>query len=83
MVWNHPHISPTRMLYLRTSLIRYLNNPINIYVKEFSRMLWDRFRTHGFDFIWRDLIKGPIAAALADELKQVFIPKLGEKETRG
>ncbi|MCK4333343.1 hypothetical protein KAX06_00990 [candidate division WOR-3 bacterium] len=25
----------------------------------------------------------PIAAALADELKQVFFPKLGEKETRG
>ncbi len=25
----------------------------------------------------------PIAATLADERKQVFFPKLGEKETRG
>lgn len=77
MVWNHPHISPSLMHYLRARLISYLNNPVNIYAKKFTRLIRDRFRAKGLEFLWRDLIKGPLAAAFYDERKQVFFPQDG------
>ncbi|MEA3312131.1 MAG: radical SAM protein [candidate division WOR-3 bacterium] len=83
MVWNHPHISAARMHYLLPTVISILNRPLDIYGRQFTRLIRDRFRARGLDFIWRDLIKSPIAAALTNDRKQVFFPKLGEKETRG
>jgi len=77
LVWNHPHISATRMHYLLHAAIRILNQPREIYGRQFTRLIRDRFRARGLDFIWRDLIKGPIAAALINDRRQVFFPKTG------
>lgn len=74
LVWNHPYISRKGMLYLRSSLINYLNNPMDAYIKPFSKLIRDRFREQGFKFIWRDIIKNPVAAVLYDDGKQFFFP---------
>lgn len=73
MVWNHPNISPLQMRYLRATLVSYLNNPMDAYIKGFTRLIWGRLRTTGLDFVWRELIKGPVAAMLYDDRKQVFL----------
>lgn len=77
LVWNHPEITPSQMLYLRASLINYLNNPFDAYIRPFSRIVRERLREKGFEFVWRDLIKGPLAASLYDDRKQIFFKRLG------
>ncbi|MBD3285535.1 radical SAM protein [candidate division WOR-3 bacterium] len=75
LVWNHPYISPAQMKYLLHSTIAYLNRPMDIYGKGFVRLIKDRFKSSGLNFVWRDLLKGPIAAALINDRKQVFFPR--------
>lgn len=72
LVWHHPHISPAEMRYLLTTVIASLNSPIRFIHKGLSRLLWGGLRQDGPSVIWRNLIKGPIAAALIDDRKQVF-----------
>jgi radical SAM superfamily enzyme YgiQ (UPF0313 family) len=72
LVWNHPNISPGGMKYLLHSTISYLNRPMEIYGKGFARLIRERFTSRGLDFIWKDLIKGPLASAFIDDRKKVF-----------
>ncbi|MBD3285534.1 hypothetical protein GF338_04275 [candidate division WOR-3 bacterium] len=62
------------MKYLLHSTISYLNRPMEIYGKGFARLIREHFKTRGFDFIWRDLIKGPIASVFINDRKQVSLP---------
>jgi len=72
LVWNHSHISAPGMKYLLHSTIAYLNKPMEIYGKGFVRLIRQRLKTRGLDFIWRDLIKGPVASAFINDRKQFF-----------
>lgn len=76
LVWNHPYISAARMHYLLPTVIRILNQPREIYGKQFMRLIRERLAQDGLRFVWRDLIKTPIAAALTNDRRQVFFPKL-------
>ena len=80
MVWNHPYISARQMHYLRNSVIAYLNKPRQIYGKCFARLVRERLAAEGLRFVWRDLIKTPIAAALYDPRKQVYFPRLNHNK---
>ncbi|MCK4231925.1 hypothetical protein KAX21_03150, partial [candidate division WOR-3 bacterium] len=82
LVWNHPHISPRQMDYLLRTTIHTLNKPFDIYVKQFSRLIRQRFQADGLRFVWRDVIRTPIAAALTNDRKQVFFPR-GWEVTQG
>lgn len=76
LVWHHPYITPRQMHYLRNSAIAYLNNPADIYGKGFARLVRERLEADGLRFIWRDLVKTPIAAALTDPRRQTYFPRL-------
>ncbi|TET22632.1 MAG: radical SAM protein [Candidatus Stahlbacteria bacterium] len=72
LVWNHPHISPAQMHYLQNTIIKLLVRPIDFIYKGLSRLIWGGLRQDGAGFIWRNLIKGPIAALFINDRKQVF-----------
>ncbi|GEM_PF-143637 len=74
LVWNHPHISPKAMNYLLRTALAVLNDPKIIYGKNFLRLIKERFRRHGFGFIWKDLIKTPILSAFTNERKMPITP---------
>lgn len=76
LVWNHPHISAAQMRYLLNAIIAYLNRPRDIYFKGFARLIRERFARHGLGFIWDDILKSPVVAAVVDDRKQVFFPKM-------
>ncbi len=73
LVWKHPHISAQNMHRLRNTAIAFLNKPLDIYGRSFSRLVRQRFASDGFRFLWQDVLKSPVAAMLLDPRKQVHI----------
>lgn len=78
LVWRHPKITSLQIHYLRNSVIAFLNKPLEIYGRRFVRLIKDRFASDGFRFIWRDIVKTPMAAAFSDPRKQVILPLQGK-----
>jgi radical SAM superfamily enzyme YgiQ (UPF0313 family) len=76
LVWNHPHISPSQMNYLLKKTIAFLNDPLDIYARGFTRLIRERLAKYGLGFVWDDILKSPVVATVVDDRKQVFFPKL-------
>lgn len=74
LVWNHPHISPSRMRRLLRSLVSYLNRPLDFYRKGLKTLILDELKEQGPRFLWDNLIKGPVASYRIDDRKQGFSP---------
>ncbi len=83
LVWNHPLISSAQMHYLLRETIKILNQPLDIYVKQFSRLIRERLSSMGLDFIWRDVVRSPVVTIFSDCRKNIIYENLpgGSSET--
>lgn len=71
LVWRHPHISPLQMRYLLRTIKALLNRPADLYRKGVSRLIWGGLRKNPGRFLWRTLVKSPIASMLINDRRQI------------